>query len=97
MIDRAAIFREWFGLGPAAGRLIAALYEADGAVVRLNDLATARGQTVNGTNLSLKKVRAAMEPDAIRAQRLAGYWMSEEGFADCRRALADAERRGIAA
>lgn len=97
MNQRAAIFREWFGLGPAAGRLIAALFEADGAVVRLADLAEACGQTINGTNLTLKKARAAMEPGAIPAQRLIGYWMSETGFEDCRRALADAERRGVAA
>lgn len=98
MSEPCEILRQWFGLGPAAGRLIATLYAAQGAPVSFDGLVAAVRQTRNGTALSLKRARAAMDAGSIETSRKAGgYWLTAVGVADCERALADAASRERAA
>jgi len=87
------IFREWFGVGPAAGRIAAALFAAGGETVLRADLVVASGQTSHGLDMSIKKLRQAMEPGAIINARGKGYRLKRVGRADCERALADALER----
>lgn len=92
----AAIFKEWFCVGPAASRVIAALYEGGGEVVPTDDLVAASRQTLHGFRVSLVHLRSAMDAGSIKLRRDRGYWLTEVGLADCRAALADFEARAAA-
>lgn len=92
----ALIFREWLGVPPSAGRVLAALYLAEGRVVRHADLGAAARQTGNGLALSIKHLRRAMEREAIVCVWGTGYRLGAPGVADCENALADARQRRAA-
>lgn len=89
----ASILRQWFGVSPSAGRLIAALLKAGGQPVPLWDLCDIAGQTRNGTQLNIKFLRAAMDPDSLVYTPGEGYGLTAAGLADCRRGIADADAR----
>lgn len=95
--DAVATLREWFAVPPSAARLVARLYAAGGKVVEHHDCRRAAGQTTNGINLSVKLLRAAMEPGAIANEHCVGYRLTPTGIADCDRAMADAATRERAA
>lgn len=95
-VTRSEIFREWFGVNPAAGRLVARLQAADGEPVRHADLLEVTGQTKHGMDMSLKRLRAAMAAGSIISLHGFGYQLSDAGKSDCDRALEDARKRGVA-
>ncbi|HYF06362.1 MAG TPA: hypothetical protein VD970_01990 [Acetobacteraceae bacterium] len=97
MTDRAILFAEWFGVGPAAARVCSTLYEAQGAVVPFPALMAAGRQGRNGLNLSIKRLRAAMDPGSIGNVHGRGFYMTEIGLADCHAALRDAFARACEA
>lgn len=97
MIDHASAFREWFRVPPAAVRILVALHDAGGETLSFPDLITASGQTANGVNLSIKFLRAAMDPLSIMNVSGVGYRLAEIGARDCEAALADAARMERAA
>lgn len=97
MTDRAAIFQEWFSVPPSAARVVSRLHAARGVVVYHATLRVDARQTQNGLNLSIKKLREAMDEGAIANVWSAGFKLSPAGIADCDRALADAAQRGRAA
>lgn len=88
---------EWFGVPPAAGRVAARLYSARGVVVYHEALVIAARQTRNGLNLSIKRLRDAMDEGAIVSVYRVGLRMTATGLADCDRAIADAAARERAA
>lgn len=97
MTDPAVIFAEWLGIRPAAGRILAALHRRPSAVVSMDALRLAAGQTFNGVNFSLRQLRAAMDPGAIECIFREGHALSPVGVAECELALADAAARERAA
>lgn len=97
MTDRAAIFQEWFAVGPAASRVLAALYDGEGCSRSHCALMVAGGQTMNGLHLTIKRLRDAMDAGSIANIFREGYRLTDAGLADCGRALADAAARERAA
>ncbi|MDB5448078.1 MAG: hypothetical protein JWQ97_3395 [Phenylobacterium sp.] len=97
MTDRAEVFREWFAVTPSASRILDALYEASGRVVAHQVLRAVSQQTRNGVELSIKFLRAAMDPGAIANEMGEGYRLTLAGLKDCDRALEDAVQRERAA
>lgn len=93
----AEILTEWLGVSPAAGRVAARLYEGGGAVVTYADLMAAAGPTRNGLDLSIGKLRRAMEPGAIANEHGEGFRLTLAGMEDCRAAMRDAQVRALEA
>lgn len=96
MTDRAAIFQEWFAVGPAASRVLDALYGHGGKPVDHGTLMAAGGQTMNGLNLTIKRLREAMDRGSIENIFRQGFYLTQAGLADCDKALADAAKRRVA-
>lgn len=92
-----SIFQEWFGTTAKPAHLLTILYEANGEFITHADLQISMRQSRAGLDFSLKQLRAAMEPGAIRCEIGRGYWLSVAGRADCDAALANAQKRGVAA
>jgi hypothetical protein len=92
-MNTALVLKEWFGVKPAAGRVAAALYEANGQFLTKAQLIEASRQTGTGVAISLKLLRQDMDAGAIEFITGSGYRMSPAGLADCANALADAEKR----
>lgn len=78
----------WFGVPIASARIANALFAASGWLTR-DDLVAASGRTINGMHLSLKLLRAAMEPDSVEYVTGHGYRLTEAGRADCGAGLAE--------
>lgn len=86
-------FRDWLGVPPAAGRVLAALYLARPQVVSHEDIARLARQTTAGVRESLKALRRSMEPEAIICAWGTGYQLGPAGLVDCEAALGNHQAR----
>jgi DNA-binding winged helix-turn-helix (wHTH) protein len=93
---RPAIFSQWFGVPPAAGRVAALLYDACGQLVTREQIMRGAGITANSVHLNIQRLRAAMEPGAIECSPRKGFRLAEAGVEDCAQAMADAYTRAAA-
>jgi DNA-binding response OmpR family regulator len=80
-------FREWFGLRPAEADLLTGLYEAEGEVVSRAQLAATARVVLPSVPVLVVRLRGALEPEAIDCARGQGYRLTDQGLAECRRAL----------
>lgn len=95
-MGRAAIFSEWYGIGPVAGRVCAALYAADTRPLTVPAMRVQLGHMTDTLRAGIVALRAAMDPGELITDGLR-YALTEAGIDDCNAALADARARGIAA
>lgn len=85
-----AAFCDWFGVGDEYSRVIMALYQASGQPMAWRDIARfvskhqpmARG----AVHEAIHVLREAFECEAIDRDD-DGYWLTDVGFAECRRAF----------
>jgi hypothetical protein len=83
----ALAFAEHFGLRPQPSRLLTALYRACGISLTVQQIGHTHQMTPGAVRRYICDLRKALESDAIDCQLLSGYWLTEEGMAECRAAL----------
>lgn len=85
-----AAYCDWFGIGEARANLLSALFEAGGTPIETKVLAAAvdshRPMTHGALHEAIHALRDAFECEAIDRDD-SGYFLSEVGLAECRRAL----------
>lgn len=91
-MEHAAIFAEWFGIGPAAGRVCAALYSADTRPLTLGQIRSRIPHARATLSAALVALRLAMDPGDFITDGLR-YALTETGMDDCNAAIADAGQR----
>jgi hypothetical protein len=91
-MDRAALFAEWYGVGPVAGRVCAALYSADTRPLTVDEIRREILHAPASVRAALVALRQAMDPGALVTDGLR-YALTDDGMDDCYAAIADARRR----
>lgn len=85
-----AAFCDWFGVGDEYSRVIMALYQAGGKPMDWRDIArfvsAHQPMTRGALHEAIHVLRETFESEAIDRDD-SGYWLSEVGFAECRRAF----------
>ena len=66
-------FRDWFGLSPVEGAVLAALYVAAGAPLDATQLARRAGSTPGAISVHIVQIRRALEVESIDYLPRAGY------------------------
>lgn len=80
-------FRDWFGLSPVEGAVLAALYQAAGAPMDALQLARRTGSTPGAISVHIVQIRRALEVESIDFLPRAGYAMTAAGREECRAAI----------
>jgi hypothetical protein len=83
-------FTDWFGIGEVYARVLLVLYQSAGEPITWRDL----GRTANthhpmargAVHEAISSLREALESEAIDRDE-SGYWLTEVGFSECRRAF----------
>lgn len=93
----ATTLRSWFGISPAAGRVLDALYEAGGETITRNDLEDFAGGGSVGVAEAIHAIKATMAPPLIETLPGSHVRITPSGLLECRQALAEAYKSGRAA
>lgn len=87
-----AAFSEWFGVGDEYARVILALYQTGGKPMDWRDIArfvsSHHPMSRGAVHEAIHVLRTVFEAEAIDRDD-DGYWLTEIGFAECRRAFRD--------